>query len=128
MINKLIYLAGPYRAPTVWGIRQNIRKAEKYALEFWRRGVPVLSPHKNTALFDGAADDRVWLEGDLIMLMRCDALVLLPGWEESSGTQVEKDKAEAEGMPVFFIREDVRQTTASQIDHIVAELSKEDDH
>lgn len=125
MLNKLIYLAGPYRAPTVWGVRQNIDKAEKYALEFWRRGVPVISPHKNTALFDGAAPDNVWLEGDLIMLVRCDALVLLPGWEDSSGTKAERERAEAVHMPVFAIEEGVRSTTASQIDRIVEALRGE---
>ena len=127
MLNKLIYLAGPYRAPTVWGIRQNIDKAEKYALEFWKRGVPVISPHKNTALFDGALGipDSTWLEGDLIMLVRCDALVLLPGWENSSGTKAERARAEGAGMPVFEIKEGVRSTTASQIDRIVEALRGE---
>ena len=122
MINKLIYLAGPYRSDTVYGIRQNIRRAEEIALEFWKRGVPVLSPHKNTALFDGAADDSVWLDGDLIMLARCDVLVLLPGWEKSSGTKTEKGRAETARMPVFEIKDNVRTTLGSQIDRIVSEI------
>ena len=120
MLNKVIYLAGPYRAENTWEVLQNIRRAERYALEFWRRGVPVLCPHKNTALYDGAAPDSVWLDGDLIMLVRCDALVLLPGWENSSGTKTEKGRAETAKMPVYEI--DPCFTIEDEVDRIVSAL------
>jgi len=98
---KLIYIAGPYRAESAWDIEQNIRSAEKLALECWRRGVAVICPHTNTRFFQGAAPDDVWLKGDLEMLRRCDAVMLVAGWEQSSGAKVEVALAKELGMLVF---------------------------
>ena len=98
---KLIYIAGPYTADTTWGIVQNIRKAEQAALEYWRKGYAVICPHKNTALFDGAAPDGTWLEGDLEMLRRCDALVRLPDWHNSPGARREVKEARELGIPIW---------------------------
>lgn len=57
---RVAYVIGPYRAGTVRGIVENIRRAEEVALALWRLGFAVICPHKNTALFDGAAPDSVW--------------------------------------------------------------------
>ena len=132
MHDKVIYLAGPYRASTIYGTLCNIRKAEMVAVEFWRRGVVVLSPHKNTALLDGAAgiQDQTWLDGALELMRRCDAVVLLPGWETSSGSQDERFQALAHGQPVFELCWGVTDgvVTASemgrQVDQIIERLDK----
>lgn len=91
---KLAYVAGRYRADTVRGIVENIRAAEAVALELWRLGFAVICPHKNTSMFDGAAPDSVWLQGDLVMLGRCDLVVMVPGWESSKGACAERERAE----------------------------------
>jgi len=98
---KLVYVAGPFRAPNSWEIEQNIRRAETLALEVWRAGFAALCPHCNTRFFQGAADDKIWLEGDLEMLRRCDAMILVPGWGKSSGTRAEITEAERLEIPVF---------------------------
>jgi hypothetical protein len=98
---RLAYAAGPYRASTEWGVLSNIRNAEAVAIELWRMGYAVICPHKNTALFGGVADDELWLKGDLVMMERCDCVVLCPGWQRSSGTLAEKARAEERGIPVF---------------------------
>lgn len=98
----LAYVAGPYRdSRGPWFIQANIRAAEAVALSLWRRGIPALCPHKNTAMFDGAAPDEVWLAGDLVMLARCDVVVLTPSWERSAGTRAEVDFARAHGIRVI---------------------------
>lgn len=102
---KVVYLAGPYRAATPRKIVENIRYAEMWALTLWKLGAAVLCPHLNTALFDGECPDSVWLEGDLEMLRRCDAVCLLPGWEGSSGTRAEAIEAQKRGIPVFRLDE-----------------------
>lgn len=71
----LVYIAGPYRAPTEWEVLGNIRRAEEVALRVWKAGAACICPHKNTAFFGGAAPDDVWLTGDLEMVRRCDAVV-----------------------------------------------------
>jgi hypothetical protein len=103
----VIYIAGPFRAPSAWGVEQNIRKAEEAALEVWRLGAAALCPHTNTRFFDGAAPDEVWLKGDLELLARCDALYAIPGWDNSSGARAEVAFAEERGMPVLTRLEDV---------------------
>lgn len=80
---KVIYVIGPYRSKTDWGIEENIQRAEQAALKLWQEGWAVICPHKNTAHFGGACDDKVWLNGDLEILSRCDAVFVLKGWPQS---------------------------------------------
>ncbi|MBL0870335.1 MAG: DUF1937 family protein [Phycisphaerales bacterium] len=105
---KVIYVAGPYRSSHEWGVTNNIRQAELAALELWKMGYAVICPHKNTAYFGGAAPDSVWLEGDLEILRRCDAVYCLPSWRESSGARGEVDEAKRVGIPVFEQLNDCR--------------------
>ena len=99
---KVIYIAGPYRARTEWGVAENIHRAELAAIELWKKGWAVFCPHKNTAFFGGACNDRVWLAGDLEILFRCDAICLIDGWERSLGCMAEKKEADRIGLKVYF--------------------------
>lgn len=100
---KLVYVAGPYRSPTEFGVVENIRRAEALALKVWQAGAACICPHKNTALFGGALGmpDEVWLKGDLEMIRRCDAVIVTENWTQSSGTIAEVDLAQELGLPVF---------------------------
>lgn len=97
----VVYIAGPYRGPDAWTIECNIRRAETLALEVWRLGAAALCPHANTRFFQGAANDEIWLAGDLALLAKCDALLLTADWERSSGARAEVDFATARMIPVF---------------------------
>lgn len=90
MSSPVIYIAGPYRAPTPWQVEQNIRAAEALALEVWRAGLTPLCPHTMTRHMDGAITDEAALAGTLELMRRCDAVLLVPGWERSTGTQVRR--------------------------------------
>jgi len=99
---KIAYVAGPFRAENAWEIEQNIRRAEALSLEIWRTpGWCAICPHTNTRFFQGAAPDSVWLEGDLEILRRCEALVLTPDWMKSSGAREEVREALRMGIPVY---------------------------
>jgi nucleoside 2-deoxyribosyltransferase len=106
---KVVYVAGPFRGPDHWAIAENIRNAERLALEVWRAGAAVLCPHANTAHFQDAAPDRVWLDGDLELLARCDAIVMTPDWQRSSGARAEEAFARERGIPVFYTIETLRE-------------------
>lgn len=98
----LAYVAGAYRDPRGhYYVEQNIRAAETLAVSLWQRGIPTLTPHLNTRGFDGAAPDEVWLAGDLVMLARCDVMVLVPGWRRSAGSRAEFVFAHDRGIPAF---------------------------
>lgn len=97
----VVYICGPFRAASHWGIVQNVRKAEALALKVWQAGMVALTPHLNTANFQGAAPDGVWLAGDLELLRRCDAVLLVEGWPNSEGAKVEVDYARDRNIPIF---------------------------
>lgn len=108
---KVVYIAGPFRSASThvpgeqnaFGVLQNIMRAMELALEVWQTGKAVaLCPHANTFCFQGAADDSVWLDGDLELMKRCDAVLMTPDWARSSGATKERDTAVAKGIPVFY--------------------------
>lgn len=106
---KVVYVAGPFRGRNAWEIEENIRRAERLALEVWRLGCACLCPHTNTRFFQGAAPDALWLNGDLELLKRCDAVILTEDWERSSGARAEVDLALSRGIRVFRTIEDLRR-------------------
>lgn len=98
---KVVYIAGPFRAGDSWSREQNIRRAEEAALNVWRIGCACICPHTNTRFFDGAAPDSVWLEGDLEILLRCDAVLMVGNFKASKGAMEEMRVALKFGLPVF---------------------------
>jgi len=98
----VVYVAGPFRGATHWSIVNNVRHAEFQALKVWRAGHVAFCPHLNTANFQGACPDQVWLDGDLEILKRCDVMWAIPGWDTSKGTLREIEVAKAQGIPVYF--------------------------
>jgi hypothetical protein len=97
----VVFIAGPYRAPSEWAVLENIRKAELLALQAWRAGAACICPHKNTAFFGGAGPDELWLTGALEMVRRSDAVLCVTGWERSAGARGEVNLARSSGIPVF---------------------------
>lgn len=104
---KVVYIAGPFRGPNHWAVEQNVRRAETLALEAWRLGCAVICPHTNTRFFDGAAEDALWLEGDIEILRRCDAVLLTDNWMKSIGAIAEVEVARDAKIPVFAKLEDL---------------------
>ena len=99
---KLLYLAHKIRDPRgPWWMQEHIREAEGVSLRLWMMGAAVICPGKNTLWFDGAAPDDVWLNGDLEMISRCDAVVMSPNWVTSEGAKHEREFAVSKGVPVF---------------------------
>jgi len=108
---RLAFISGPYRAATPSGIVQNIRNAERAAVEYWRKGYAVICPHKNSALFDGLAPDCVWLDGDLELLRRSDVVVMIPGWQKSSGAINEESLAINLGKEIHYLNDNLESIT-----------------
>lgn len=104
---QLAYVAGPYRGTSKiklinkLQVIHNILAARKVAKELWKLGYAVICPHLNGALMDGIVPDQAFLDGDLLMLDRCDLLVLQGKWHKSSGTIGEVKRAQTLEMPVF---------------------------
>ena len=115
MLTKLIYVAGPYRGVTQEAIRYNIATAKQVGKLVAQKGWMPVIPHCNTAEFEMLAPElrqEFWLAGTLEVMRRCDAVVLLPGWQHSSGTLDEIKEAKSLNMTVYETEHDVPKIEA----------------
>ncbi len=109
---KLIYIAGPYRGKNAWAIEQNIRRAEDAAVIVWKAGHAALCPHANARhMLEGNVTDEHALAGTMLMLQRCDAVMVVEGWQRSEGARAEVLMAMGLGMPVLYAFGDESYTT-----------------
>ena len=97
----LVYVAGPYTPTNGKTIEQNIDNAADLAYWVWEAGMTAICPHKNTQGFDDLGADRFYM-GNLDILERCDAVIMVDGWEKSFGAKMERIIASRNGIPVFY--------------------------
>ena len=104
---KLLYLAGPFSAPAgdsdpLHTVRANILVASRIALEAARAGWMPVCPHKNSSGFEHTEIPAAfWYEGDIALMLRCDAVLMLPGWTASKGAVREFFMAQPRRIPIF---------------------------
>ena len=109
----LVYVAGPYRGKSrfrlirFFQVLRNIWRARRVAAQLWAKGFVAICPHLNTFLMDGIGPSEMFLQGDLEILAQCDAMVVLPGYQESEGTLGEIRFARKRGIPEFYDIEDL---------------------
>lgn len=100
-MSRLVYVGGPYRAETEFGVLKNIERARDLGVEVLKLGAYPFVPHSNSAFLGGVVPDEVFLAAGLAMLERCDAVVLVDPWHGSQGTIAEINHAHDCGIPVF---------------------------
>lgn len=98
---KVCYLAHPYSASSEWAKYTNVISAHFWARAIWRKGWACISPVSNSAWMDDGQDYEVFMDGDLAILARCDALCVAPGAGLSAGCQREIERAKLLGMPIY---------------------------
>lgn len=100
---QLLYIVGPYYDPDrIHGIDRNVNRASAIALEAWRLGWAVICPQKNRYPFHYAnISCSVWHKGGIEIMLRCDAILLIPGWFHSAAARIEYNAALANGLGVF---------------------------
>ena len=93
---KRIYIAGPMTGRADHNYPAFAAAAERLRGAGW----DVVNPAEN---FGGRTDlpRETYLRADVALLVCCDAVALLPGWEESLGAKMEYLLARAFGMKVF---------------------------
>ncbi len=98
---RVVYVAGKFTGANSWEVRKNVNAAEALAFQVAELGAMPLCPHTNTANFFGTLDEAFWYAGTLELLRRCDAVIFVPGWEESKGVRAEFKEATARNIPMF---------------------------
>ena len=100
---KLVYIAGPYRAKTVWQVEQNIIAAQAVAAQVLGvHGLFPICPHLNTRHMEGLADDDHMIAGTMELMRRCDAVIVTADWKRSAGTRGEVEEAVRLRLPVLY--------------------------
>jgi hypothetical protein len=106
---KLVYISGPYSSKWAYVKARNIHRAWEAALALWAiPGVYAICPHTNTMNMDGVAspdpeeDYRKFIQADLDLIGRCDAVMMMRGWQSSRGAVLEHDLALRLGKKVFY--------------------------
>lgn len=100
-MSKVVYVAGPYTAETDFERKKNIQRADEVNADLWKKGYFAICPHKITAFYGGLVQEEVFIDGGLEILRRCDAVVLVKGWEKSNGTIGEIREAIRFRIPIY---------------------------
>ena len=98
---RRIYVAGPMTGY----LDYNYPAFNAAAVALRSLGHHVENPAENEHLNDGTWGWSDYLRRALTQLLTCDAIVLLPGWEQSKGAQIESDLAETLGIEPLLISE-----------------------
>lgn len=101
----LIYTAGPYSETAGVGtVEENIQKATDIAAELWTLGYAVICPHMNSANLENMTtlSNKDFVDRDLEMVRVCDAIVMMPYWEQSFGAVREHECALENGLKVWI--------------------------
>ncbi len=113
----LCYISHPYSNDDPEQVTQNVKKAMDISIDLWLMGLPTICPLLSHFIEERAVArgiDISWsdyLEWDLILLEKCDALLLLG---DSPGCVLERERAKELELPIFVSVEEVRQWARAQ--------------
>lgn len=103
-----LYVAGPMRGkpksnwPTFEAATERLRRA----------GYEVISPHEGSPTDDPDPPEEMYqqlIQRGVRMMLDCDGVAVLPGWEESNGAKFEVDVARGAGRPVKSVAQWARR-------------------
>lgn len=114
MNRPLVMVGGPFSAKTEEEVERNIIATEQLGFEAAEVGAACIVPNSMGRTWKGTPSYEAWLEVTLSILARCDALLVTPDWERSSGTRREVEFARERGIPVFVGIEDLRRWLAQR--------------
>jgi nucleoside 2-deoxyribosyltransferase len=112
MTIQRVYIAGAMSSTHPLVFLENLRKGMRLSTEAILAGYSVFSPFIDFQLFFQLRDGEsipvsAIKESSLDWMEVADAVLLVPGWEESEGTKAELNLASELGIPVFDSLEDM---------------------
>lgn len=102
MKKKRIFISGALNSNSV-GFMKNVRKMNQVAGALRKLNVRYYSPIADltVSLICGCLEHQDYYDIDLEELEDCDALILVPGYENSMGVKNERKRAKELGLPEF---------------------------
>ena len=97
MSQKTVYISGAISGEDYTSVLLRFANAEA---RLRRKGVTPVSPLKNGLAKSAPYEQH--MRKDLQMLLGCDAIYMLRGWECSKGATIEKAVAYSCGMEIIF--------------------------
>jgi nucleoside 2-deoxyribosyltransferase len=97
---KVVYIAGPYTGDP----ERHTHNAQDVATAARACGAAAIVPHVLSHGVEDTLTEAQWMQHCIAVLGRCDAVVVLPGYERSVGTLREMAAAEALAIPVYGAR------------------------
>lgn len=108
-----VYVAGPYspyetKEGSTSTTDANVSRAAHYAARVFSTGNTAITPHLLTDTPAGLMPDSIredepfWYKVTMDMLRRCDAILVVPCWQYSTGTLREIEYAHEKGIPIYF--------------------------
>ena len=106
------YISGPITGFDLDERRQTFAHAKSEVERIL--GVEVVNPMEVTPGCDNLCNEdrtnaipyehtwQCWMKYDIIAMLNCDTIVMLPGWEDSKGAQTERHMAIALGYRVYY--------------------------
>ena len=106
-----LYIAGAYSSDNVIGILDNIREGLRASTKAFLAGFAPFCPWSDRdfqiMLRDGETlTVQDYYDYSISWLKVSDGMLLVPGFEKSSGTKKEIEIAEQLGIPIFFFLDD----------------------
>lgn len=101
-MEKRMYISGPIAHLDLTERKRAFTLAES-RINFYTDYIAV-NPFKN-----GVPEEEHWsihMKADIKLLLECDAIFMLKGWEMSKGCKLELDIATTIGLPVYFENSD----------------------
>ena len=116
-----IYVAGAYSDNNVMGVLNNMRKGLILSTRAFLAGYAVFSPWLDYQFVFQCNDEDIknlkvenFYKYSIAWLDVSDAMLLVPGWEDSYGTKKEIEYAEAHGIPIFYSLEELQKAVPAE--------------
>jgi hypothetical protein len=110
-----VYIAGPISGDSVIDILDNLRTGMQVSYDVVKAGFAPVTPFHNFLFsLTGPMTLKEYYDYTLALVCVCNAVLLVDGWQTSSGALREVEKAKKQGIPVFESLEALQKWSSRQ--------------